>query len=139
MASQSYSHLVFPPLSAPLLSLTLILSAAACVKRTRSEHLPTPVQMNDQQPTASVQTMAATNQQTATRININTASEKELEKLPGIGRGLADRIVEHREKYGPFRRPEHLIMVRGISDKRFRALRDSIAVEIGRASCRERV
>jgi len=85
--------------------------------------------MNDQQPTASVQTMAATNQQTATRININTASEKELEKLPGIGRGLADRIVEHREKYGPFRRPEHLIMVRGISDKRFRALRDSITVE----------
>lgn len=129
MASQSYSHLVFPLLSAPLLSLTLILSAAACVKRTRSEHLPTPVQMNDQQPTASVQTMAATNQQTATRININTASEKELEKLPGIGRGLADRIVEHREKYGPFRRPEHLIMVRGISDKRFRALRDSITVE----------
>ncbi len=129
MASQSYSHLVFPPLSAPLLSLTLILSAAACVKRTRSEHLPTPVQMNDQQPTASVQTMAATNQQTATRININTASEKELEKLPGIGRGLAERIVDHREKYGPFRRPEHLIMVRGISDKRFRALRDSITVE----------
>ena len=129
MASQSYSHLVFFPLSAPLLSLTLILSAAACVKRTRSEHLPTPVQMNDQQPTASVQTMAATNQQTATRININTASEKELEKLPGIGRGLAERIVEHREKYGPFRRPEHLIMVRGISDKRFRALRDSITVE----------
>jgi len=129
MASQSYSHLVFPLLSAPLLSLTLILSAAACVKRTRSEHLPTPVQMNDQQPTASVQTMAATNQQTATRININTASEKELEKLPGIGRGLAERIVEHREKYGPFRRPEHLIMVRGISDKRFRALRDSITVE----------
>ena len=129
MASQSYSYLVFPPLSAPLLSLALILSAAACVKRTRSEHLPTPVQMNDQQPTASVQTMAATNQQTATRININTASEKELEKLPGIGRGLAERIVEHREKYGPFRRPEHLIMVRGISDKRFRALRDSITVE----------
>jgi len=129
MASQSYSHLVFPLLSAPLLSLALILSAAACVKRTRSEHLPTPVQMNDQQPTASVQTMAATNQQTATRININTASEKELEKLPGIGRGLVERIVEHREKYGPFRRPEHLIMVRGISDKRFRALRDSITVE----------
>jgi len=129
MASQSCSHLVFPLLSAPLLSLTVILSAAACVKRTRSEHLPTPVQMNDQQPTASVQTMAATNQQTATRININTASEKELEKLPGIGRGLADRIVEHREKYGPFRRPEHLIMVRGISDKRFRTLRDSITVE----------
>src|ERR1043165_1670041 len=66
---------------------------------------------------------------TAKRININTASAKELEALPGIGRGLAARIVEHREKYGPFRRTEHLIIVRGISDARFRALRDSVSVE----------
>jgi len=57
------------------------------------------------------------------RININTASANELETLPGIGRGLAARIIEHREKHGSFRRPEHLIIVRGISDRRFRALR----------------
>jgi competence ComEA-like helix-hairpin-helix protein len=120
--------MVFRPLSVALLSLTLILSAAACVKRMRSEHLPTLAQMNDQRSTASVQTTAA-NQQISPRININTASVKELEKLPGIGRGLAERIIEHREKYGPFRRPEHLIMVRGISDKRFRVLRDSVTIE----------
>jgi competence protein ComEA len=66
---------------------------------------------------------------TQTRININTASVSELEALPGIGKSLAERIVEHREKFGPFRRPEHLIIVRGISDKRFRALRDLISVE----------
>jgi len=42
---------------------------------------------------------------------------------------MAERIVEHREKFGRFRRPEHLIMVRGISDKRFRALQTSITVE----------
>jgi competence ComEA-like helix-hairpin-helix protein len=63
------------------------------------------------------------------RININIATEQELEKLPGIGKGLAERIIDHREKYGPFRRAEHLIIVRGISDKRFRALRDLIKVE----------
>lgn len=63
------------------------------------------------------------------RININTASAAELEKLPGIGKAFAERIIEHREKFGPFRRPEHLIMVRGISDKRFRALQDLITVE----------
>jgi competence protein ComEA len=63
------------------------------------------------------------------RININTASADELEKLPGIGKALAERIIEHREKFGPFRRPEHLIIVRGISDKRFRALQDLITVE----------
>src|SRR6185295_822612 len=37
-------------------------------------------------------------------ININTASVSDIEKLPGIGKVLAERIVEHRENYGPFRR-----------------------------------
>lgn len=56
-------------------------------------------------------------------ININTASSDELERLPGIGRGLAARIIAYRNQYGRFRRPEHLMMVRGISDRRFRAMR----------------
>jgi competence protein ComEA len=43
--------------------------------------------------------------------------------LPGIGPGLAMRIIEHRQRYGRFRRAEHLIMVRGLSDERFRVLR----------------
>ena len=67
--------------------------------------------------------------QPAKRINLNKASANELETLPGIGKGLAQRIIEHREKYGPFRKPEHLIILRGISDKRFQALRDLITVE----------
>ena len=62
-------------------------------------------------------------------ININTASTAELESLPGIGKGLAARIVAFREQYGRFRRAEHLLMVRGISDRRFRALRALIAAE----------
>ncbi|HKP37708.1 MAG TPA: helix-hairpin-helix domain-containing protein [Pyrinomonadaceae bacterium] len=78
--------------------------------------------------------MTANDQQSAGvahagRININRASAKELEALPGIGKGLADRIVQHREKYGAFRRAEHLIIVRGISDRRFRALQDMVKVE----------
>jgi competence protein ComEA len=52
-----------------------------------------------------------------------------LETLPGIGKGLAERIIEHRERFGPFRRIEHLIIVRGISDRRFRALQDMITVK----------
>lgn len=63
------------------------------------------------------------------RININTASVDELEKLPGIGKTLAARIVEHRENYGPFRKPEHLMVVPGISDRKFRSMRDLIVAE----------
>ncbi len=65
----------------------------------------------------------------AGKTNINTASVEELEKLPGIGKALAARIVEHRENYGPFRKPEHLIVVPGISDREFRKMRDLIVAE----------
>lgn len=63
------------------------------------------------------------------RVNINTASAEELERLPGIGPALAARIISYREQYGRFRRAEHLIMVRGIGDKRFRRLRIFITVQ----------
>jgi competence ComEA-like helix-hairpin-helix protein len=62
-------------------------------------------------------------------VNINTASVAELEKLPNVGTKLAQRIVEHREKYGSFRKPEHLILVSGISDRRFRELQNLIKTE----------
>lgn len=64
-----------------------------------------------------------------TKININTASVEELEKLPGIGKALAARIVEHRQTYGPFRKPEHLMVVPGISDRKFRNMRNLIVAE----------
>jgi len=61
-------------------------------------------------------------------LNINLASASELEKLPGVGKVLAERIVTYRAEYGPFRSVEHLMMVRGISDKKFRALLPMIVV-----------
>lgn len=62
-------------------------------------------------------------------ININTATDEELEKLPHIGAQTARNIIEYREKYGKFRKSEHLLLVRRISDKHFREMRDFIKVE----------
>lgn len=104
-----------------LILITMTFSALSCAKRPRNPQAMTAAQANDQQ-SASVQSSTS-------QININTASAKELETLPGIGKSLAERIIEHREKYGPFRRAEHLIIVRGISDRRFRALRAMITVD----------
>jgi DNA uptake protein ComE-like DNA-binding protein len=42
---------------------------------------------------------------------------------------MAERIVAQREKYGPFRRAEHLMLVRGISDRKFREIRSMIVAE----------
>jgi competence ComEA-like helix-hairpin-helix protein len=107
-----------------LLSFATLSLSWSCVKRQRENSLS-----NQLPVTAAPPDQSLAENRAPTRININTASAEELEKLPGIGRGYAQRIVEHRERYGPFRRPEHLIMVRGLSDKRFRALRGWITVE----------
>ena len=62
-------------------------------------------------------------------VNINTALSVELEKLPFIGTETAQNIIEHREKYGKFRRAEHLLLVRGVSDKKFRQIKNMVKVE----------
>jgi len=101
-----------------LFLVVVVLTISSCAKRSYPL-----VTANDQQSIP----VAPANQ--PPRININRASAKDLEALPGIGKGLAERIVEHREKYGPFRRAEHLISVRGISDRRYRALRDLVTAD----------
>jgi len=98
----------------------LAAAASSCVRLPR-RHTGTIAQ------TASP--AAQTESASAPLVNINAASPAELEKLPGIGRSLAASIVAHRKEYGRFRRPEHLMMVRGISDRRFRALRAFIKTE----------
>ena len=62
-------------------------------------------------------------------VSLNEASRAELETLPGVGPGLAARIVEHRERHGRFRRAEHLMLVRGISERRFLELRPYLDAE----------
>ena len=62
-------------------------------------------------------------------LNINRATARELEELPGVGRRRAEAIVAYRQRYGPFRRPEHLIAVEGISDRQLRELLKRIRVE----------
>ena len=56
-------------------------------------------------------------------VNINTASASELEHLPYIGPTTAEAIVAFREEHGPFRRPEHLMLIRGVSETRFLEIR----------------
>jgi competence protein ComEA len=75
------------------------------------------------------QTHAQPTRQDTPLVSINEASREELERLPGIGPALAARIVEHRERFGRFRRAEHLLLVRGVSERRFLKLRPYVTVE----------
>ncbi|MDN5347305.1 MAG: competence protein ComEA [Clostridia bacterium] len=62
------------------------------------------------------------------KVNINTAGLAELDSLPGIGPALAQRIIDYRNTYGPFRSIEDLQNVSGIGAKRFEELKDKITV-----------
>jgi competence protein ComEA len=61
-------------------------------------------------------------------VDLNTASQAELEALPGIGPALAQAILAYREEHGGFRSVGELQEVRGIGDGRFAQLSDLVTV-----------
>ncbi|MDH5683296.1 MAG: helix-hairpin-helix domain-containing protein [candidate division WOR-3 bacterium] len=62
-------------------------------------------------------------------VDINHATSKELEVLPGIGPVLAQRIIEERSRVGKFSSPEDLLKVSGIGQKKLAKIRDKIKIE----------
>lgn len=62
------------------------------------------------------------------KININTASAADLQKLNGIGEKRAEQIIAYREQNGDFKKIEDLMQVSGIGEKTFAALKDQLAI-----------
>jgi competence protein ComEA len=92
-------------------------------------HAASAAQTSSPQPPAkSSSRSAATVAPSSAPININTASAAELDGLPGIGAKTAARIVEYRQKNGPFKKVEELMNVQGIGEKNFLKLKDRITV-----------
>ena len=61
-------------------------------------------------------------------IDVNSASVEELMSIPGIGQVMAQRIVEFREKNGPYKSVDDLLKVQGIGEKSLAKLRDRFTV-----------
>lgn len=70
---------------------------------------------------------AQTNQPKA-KVNINTATQAELESLPRIGPKVAQRIIDYRAQNGNFKKIEDLMKVKGIGEKIFAQIKDLITV-----------
>lgn len=62
------------------------------------------------------------------KININTASLVELQKLPRIGEKVGQRIIDFRKKNGRFRKVEEIMKVKGIGEKMFSKIKSLITV-----------
>jgi competence protein ComEA len=67
--------------------------------------------------------------QEAERLNINKASAQELAKLKKVGPKYAVRIIEHRQKYGPFKLTEELMEVPGIGLGTYNKIKDQIIAQ----------
>jgi len=62
-------------------------------------------------------------------VNINTADVKELMKLEGVGRRVAEKIVEYRDSHGPFKKAEELRKVEGIGSGLWEKNRTRIVIK----------
>lgn len=67
--------------------------------------------------------------QAGAQVNINKATQSELETLNGIGPKMAKSIIEYREANGNFARVEDLMLVKGIGAKKFDALKGMVTVD----------
>lgn len=79
--------------------------------------------------TRRVEYSSSTSPASPDSVNINIATAAELERLPHIGKKTAETIVEFRAQNGPFHRIEQLMLIRGISENRFREIRNYLRAE----------
>ena len=61
-------------------------------------------------------------------VDLNSASEEQLQEVPGIGPSLAKKIVDFRKENGPFKTVDDLLKVRGIGEKSLEKLRAHLTV-----------
>ena len=66
--------------------------------------------------------------QDVNKVNINKATVEELVQIKGIGQKYAERIIDFRDKNGPFKKIEDIMSVKGIGPKKFESIKDLITV-----------
>ena len=63
------------------------------------------------------------------KLNVNTATLKELKMLPGVGKTTANNIMEYRKQNGKFRKVEDLLKVQGVGKRTVAKIKDYVIVD----------
>lgn len=64
----------------------------------------------------------------AGKIDLNKATVEDLVKIKGIGQTYAERIIDYREKNGPFKNVEELLAIKGIGEKKLESIKDLLTI-----------
>jgi len=72
--------------------------------------------------------LAANKKPPAAPINLNTATSEELQQVPGIGPVTAEKILQMRKAYGPFKSVDDVRAIKGIGPKRLEKMRKYLTV-----------
>lgn len=110
------------------------INRALTLKDQDKIHIPYKGEKADPAPTVSGNSTSEKNDASSSsssdgeKININTASAADLQKLNGIGEKRAEQIIAYREQNGNFKKIEDLMQVSGIGEKTFAALKDQLAI-----------
>ncbi len=97
-------------------------------ERTKELYIKAYINLIPIAPSEYIETTPASSTKT---LNINTASSKDLEQLWGVGKIIAQRIIDYREIYQGFKKPEDIKLVKGIGDEKWnRWIKDGWVITI---------
>ncbi|KMK75930.1 helix-hairpin-helix domain-containing protein [Alkalihalobacillus pseudalcaliphilus] len=88
-----------------------------------------PFQSDEDNQAEVIAQLAASQDQDEVLINLNTATQVELERLPGVGPSKATQIITYRDEHGKFTDIQELTNVSGFGEKSFEQLKDLITVK----------
>jgi len=127
-----------PPLAPAVLALVVLLAPAALaaervdkppLRSTMPSRVDAPREHPGKDHPARVRAAETSRADAHARININTADVKSLMTLTGVGRKVAEKIVEYRDSHGPFKKAEDLRKVEGVGHGVWERNRARIAVK----------
>jgi competence ComEA-like helix-hairpin-helix protein len=84
---------------------------------------------NDDRDSSAPITPKKTEAADAACVDLNSATAEELMRLPGVGQAIAGKIIEYRERNGPLRRPEELIIIDGFGERKYRQIAHLVCVK----------